>query len=180
MVVGSATVIATLQVGEQLEVAVDVPETAINEIHRKDMVKVQEAGPEGTLEAEVYEVGVPGRAGAVYPVTVRFSGAPEGVRAGMAAQVEFQRPERPDDGSRMVQPSAVGEDRDGRFVFLVEGEAGKEGKVKRRAVEVGSLEANGIRILSGLTEGDRVVTAGVSRLVDGLTVVIPGQPGALR
>ena len=65
---------------------------------------------------------------------------------------------------------AVGEDREGRYVFLVEPGENGLAKVHRRAVTVGELTAGGLEVLSGLTEGDRIVTAGVRRIVDGLTV----------
>lgn len=180
-VVGSGKIIAVLQVGEQMEVAVGVPETAINDLKRGDTVKVKvPALGEAELSATIYEIGIPRSGGAVFPVNVRFEGAPAKVRVGMAAQVTFAMPVRADDGSRVVPASAVGEDREGRFVYVITAENKGLGKVSRRSVEVGSLEVSGIRILSGLKDGDKVVTAGVSRISDGLAVRVPKKPGALR
>jgi len=72
-----------------------------------------------------------------------------------------------------VVPSfAVGEDGEGRFVYVVEPapDAAGEGIVRRQAVTVGDLTTEGLEIVSGLQDGDRVVTAGVSRIEDGLRV----------
>ncbi len=70
----------------------------------------------------------------------------------------------------MVPAVAVGEDRDGRYVFVLEPGAEGEGSVTRREVTVGELTSEGLEILSGLTEGELLVTAGVRRLTDGEAV----------
>jgi hypothetical protein len=74
----------------------------------------------------------------------------------------------------MVPWVAVGEDRQGRFVFVVEPEEGGEGTVRRRAVTVGEVGEN-IEIVDGLDEGEMVVTAGTRRLVDGMRVRIEAE-----
>ena len=71
----------------------------------------------------------------------------------------------------MIPLSAVIQDPNGSFVFLVNPEAGGEAVVSRRPVTVGELTEDGIEILSGLQSGDRVVTAGVSVIRDGQRVL---------
>ena len=70
----------------------------------------------------------------------------------------------------MVPPLAVGEDRQGRVVFIFD--AGKDGggTARRRPVEVASASSEGVEVLSGIREGERVITAGVRRIQDGLRV----------
>jgi multidrug efflux pump subunit AcrA (membrane-fusion protein) len=124
----------------------------------------------------VTEVGVTtSTTGTAFPVKARLVDEDPGVRHGMAAELEF-RFELPGDGARFrVPPHAVAEDRTGRFVFVVEpGEAGR-GVVRRREIEVGELTGAGLEVLSGLEEGDRLVTAGISQLEDGDAVVLPAE-----
>ena len=72
----------------------------------------------------------------------------------------------------MVPTVAVLEDRQGRFVFVVrpQSEETEFGIIHRRAVTVGELTTDGLEILQGLKDRDKVVTAGVSRIVDGQKV----------
>jgi multidrug efflux system membrane fusion protein len=65
--------------------------------------------------------------------------------------------------------TSVSEDTDGRFVFVVDGD-GDTGVIRRVSVELGNVGADGIEIQEGLSDGDRVVTAGVSRIHAGLEV----------
>ena len=122
----------------------------------------------------VYEVGVPGQGSSVFPVTIRLANeVGEDVRSGMAAEVTFQFEVEAESAAEHVVPTtAVGEDREGRFVFVVDGD-GDTGNVRRTPVEVGEIGTNGIEILDGLEDGQRVVTAGVSRIRDGLEVRVP-------
>ena len=66
------------------------------------------------------------------------------------------------------------EDRFGRFVYVVEPTADEKGLglIHRKSVTVGELTSEGLEIFQGLSDGDLVVTAGVSRIQDGLKVKI--------
>ena len=93
----------------------------------------------------------------------------------MAAELEF-RFELPGDGAHFrVPPHAVAEDRAGRFVFVVEPDESGRGVVRRREIEVGELTGAGLEVLSGLEEGERLVTAGISQLEDGDAVALPAE-----
>ncbi|MEM9067044.1 MAG: efflux RND transporter periplasmic adaptor subunit [Myxococcota bacterium] len=174
-VVAAGQVVAVLQVGEQLEVAVDVPESHINRISRGDEVEVA-VDSQPSITGEVYEVGVPMAGTAVFPVTIRLPEGLEGVRQGNTATVTFQF-EVEDSAAKHILPvTAVGEDREGRFVFIVEGE-GDTGTLRRVGVEVGDIGAEGLEIVDGVENGQRVVTAGVSRVRDGLEVRVPPLEG---
>ena len=167
--------VALLSSGERLEVEVAVPEVLIAGVREGDEVEVSfDAVPGRTFVARVAEVSVSSAGMATtYPVTVQLINAEPDCRPGMAAEVGF----RSAAGGRpvIVVPSvAVGEDRQGRFVFVVEpGEDGL-GVTRRREVVVGEMPGDGLEILEGLTDGDRVVTAGVTRIVDGQTVRLLG------
>ena len=47
------------------------------------------------------------------------------------------------------------------------------GLIERRAVTVGALTADGLELFEGVVDGDLVVTAGVSKITDGMTVKLP-------
>jgi multidrug efflux pump subunit AcrA (membrane-fusion protein) len=90
----------------------------------------------------------------------------------MAAEVIFRFESTREE--RIIVPSnAVGEDRQGRFVFVVEPAEEGFGIAHRRPVVIGDLTEQGIEILEGLNDGERVVTAGVTKLNDGQQVRLP-------
>ena len=49
------------------------------------------------------------------------------------------------------------------------------GIVHRRPVTVGNLTPDGLEVLAGLSDGERIITAGVSRLQDGRRVKLEGS-----
>ncbi len=166
--------VVLLTSGSDLEVAVAVPEVLITEVREGSTVSVTfDALPDQTFPGIVTEVGVAAtETGATYPVTVRLADSLEGVRSGMAAEVAFRFIAPGGSDVIVVPPVAVGEDQRGRFVFIVEPADSGHGIARRRAVTVGELTTDGLEILEGLEDGDRVVTAGIGQIVDGLRVRI--------
>jgi multidrug efflux pump subunit AcrA (membrane-fusion protein) len=83
------------------------------------------------------------------------------------------------EGPKYALPiSAVGEDREGRFVFKLQSDGDGLGTVHRSPVKVGEILSDGIEIIDGVEPGDLVVTAGVSRIYDGLQVRVPERAGS--
>ncbi len=160
--------VVELNCGEHLEIAITVPETLIANFSPGLPGEITfDALPGRTFPGVVSEVGV-AATGAAFPVTVRMEGTGE-VRSGLAAQVDFafERGE-----STMVLPAAsVAEDERGRFVYtLVDGAEAGVGVIRRTPVEVGELTSRGLEVVSGVSSGDRVVTAGISVIRDGMRV----------
>ncbi len=178
--VQAGELVATLLAGEQIEVSVSVPASVIRSIEKGAKAEARFGALQGkTFKGTVTEVGVASVAGATtFPVTVRLSEGQEQVRAGMAADVTFLLAAQEGGAKYALPTSAVGEDRDGRFVFKVERTGEGLGVVHRSAVKVGELLSDGIEIFSGIEPGDLVVTAGVSRIYDGLKVRMPKKPGS--
>jgi len=178
--VGQGRTVVRLTSGSQPEVEVAIPGVLISSIERGNPVSVTfNALPGERFEALVTEVGVAATGTATtFPVTVQLAEGVDDVRSGMAADVAFQFG-KDDKGERIFVPAyAVGEDGDGRYVFLLEaGGEGGTGVVRRTAVEVGpELTPDGrLEVLSGLSEGQQLVTAGVRRLTDGQQVKLLGD-----
>ncbi len=166
--------IASLQSGDELEVRVSLPESLITRVERDQAVSVEFDAIKGTAFAgRVFEVGVSSERTATFTITVRLEEPSEAIRAGMAADVTIEFAAG-DDAARHRLPSvAVGEDMDGRFVFVVTPTHSGFGTVTRRPVKIGKLTGEGLEILEGVEDGERVVTAGVSHIRDGLRVRVP-------
>jgi multidrug efflux pump subunit AcrA (membrane-fusion protein) len=103
-------------------------------------------------------------------VQVTLSAAVPEVLPGMAASVRFSFPS-PEQTPRFVVPStAIGEDRQGRFAFTVDEQPGGALVARRRAVTIGQLGSDGLEVTTGLSAGDRLITAGTAYLTDGMMV----------
>ncbi len=168
--VETGKMVVVLTSGAQIEVKVSIPEVLITRIKEGSKVTVTlDAIPDKEFTATVREVGVAAtRVGTTFPVTVRLDEEDSAIKPGMAASVVFLF-EAKDEKERCVVPShAVLEDRDGRFVFLVEPITDEPGygTVRRRSVTVGDLTAEGLEVFEGLSDGDLVITAGVSQVTE--------------
>jgi membrane fusion protein, multidrug efflux system len=171
--VQTGQVVIMMTSGSQLEVDVAIPEILISQIRTGQAATISlSALPDKSFKGTVTEVGVASTGFATtYQVTVRFNETDSNIRAGMAAEVAFTFASTHEHERFVVPPFAVGEDRESRFVFVVEanGEPGI-GVAKKKRVIVGELTEDGLEILDGLEDGEHLVTAGVSKIHDGQKV----------
>ncbi|MCP4546518.1 MAG: efflux RND transporter periplasmic adaptor subunit [bacterium] len=167
---GSPVIILTGD--SQREVKVAVPELLITQIRTGSPATVTfGALPGRELPSVVTEVGVTSTGFATtFPVTVRLNDVLAEIRPGMAAEVAFRFETASPTEALIVPPIAVGEDHHGRFVFIIELAEEGYGIARRRKVHIGELTSEGLEIINGLQEGDLVITAGVSRIIDGQKV----------
>lgn len=170
--VNAGTSIMRVNCGECLEVKVSVAEAFINQISSGSEVEVLiDAIQEKRFKAVVTEVGIAStETGTAYPVTVALQEGCDDIRAGMAADVLF-RLARGDGKPYIGIPAiAVGEDRYGRFVFVLSKNSEGDWIVNRRPVTIDEFAEKDISVLSGLEANELIVTAGIRRIVDGQKV----------
>ena len=179
--VGAGQQVFLLTAGGEPEIEVAVPEVLIADVEVGQPVEVRfDALPGRRLAARVSEVGVAVTGGSsTFQVIVNMTESAPGVRSGMAAEVTFNF--AGSHGEQILVPGvAIGEDRDGRFVFVLERGAEGIGVARRRSVRIGEPAEGlgGIEVLDGLDEGEEVITAGVRRLSDGMAVkILAGDRG---
>ncbi len=165
--------IILLNSGSDIEVTVAIPELYISRIKVGDAVKVAfTAIRDKTHEGVVTEVSfATGRSATTYPVTIKINDPDEGIRPGMAVDVLFTFIYEGSENKMLVSAFSVSEDKDGVFVYVVAtGEQDGVGIIQKKPVSVGELTNEGIEITTGLEEGDKVVSAGVSRITAGMKV----------
>jgi len=180
--VGQGASIVDLSSGSRIEVELAVPEVLITQVEPNSPCVVSfDALPGRSFASTVTEVGIASTGLATtFPVTVRLRDAVAEIRPGMAAVVRLELGD-PDTRPRVLVPAvAVGEDRAGRFLFVVMDDGPDTGRVERRTVVLGDMTAGGeLEVFEGLGDGDRVVTRGMSKLRDGMAVRLP-ESGAGR
>jgi len=162
--------------GSRLEVEVGIPEVFIARVKKGSAVTATfDAIPGLQFPSIVTKVGVAsGRMGTTFPVTVQLQQRVPGFRSGLAAEVTFRFVDRKGEARILVPSVAVGEDREGRYVYVLEDVNEGIGRVTRRPVVIGELHAEGMEIIDGLADGTRIITAGVRRIHEGQQVRLMG------
>lgn len=164
--------VALLTSDDHPEVEIAVPGALIAQLQPGLAVEVASAAlGQELLPATITEVGGSSTGFATtFPVTVRLDRADSRLRPGMSAEVAVPFETASTREAVVVPSAAVGEDHHGRYLFVVEPGDEGTGVARRREVTVGQLTSEGLEIMRGVEEGELVITAGVSRIVDGQKV----------
>ena len=164
--------IAILNAGTQMEITLGLPENVINGVQDDMPVQVSFPSlPNQVFDGTVTEVSpsVDPNA-ATYPVRITVIEPSAEIRSGMTANVSFNFSTNVEEETALVVPAkAVGEDENGRFVFLID-ESGASSTVNKHPVQVGALTPDGFVITDGLQAGQKIATAGLQTLLDGQEV----------
>jgi RND family efflux transporter MFP subunit len=170
--VQAGKIIVVINAGDEIEISVGVPESFISRVKAGENVSVTFSSLpgkvfDGVLSEVSYAIS---SESSTYPVTVNIIHPTQDIRPGMPADVSFDFTSDSDTDGILVPANAVGEDTQGNFVFTVEETGGGFAVVKKISITVGRLTRNGFEVLGGLKDGDSVVTAGISKLTDGMKV----------
>ena len=172
--VGAGFEFVVLNVSDgRMKVIVNLPEVVINRTRLGMPVKIDFPVVEGkTFQGEVIEISPDiSTESATYPVDVSIINPVQEIRPGMVANVTFDFTDETKRNNTIILPvNTVGEDADGKFVFIVIPENEKVATVQKVKVRVGSLTTDGLEIIEGIKAGDKVVTAGLQTLLDGQKV----------
>jgi multidrug efflux pump subunit AcrA (membrane-fusion protein) len=99
--------------------------------------------------------------------------APQGhtILPGMTAVVSAQMNELDAaEPSFHLPANVVLKDNANHYVYVVIKAGEGKGKISKRVVTIGDITASGIEIYSGLAQGDNVITAGMTKISDGMLV----------
>ncbi len=172
--VSSGQGVVKVSCGQQMNIEITVPGSYVNLIEQQmSATVIFNSQPDKVYSATVSEISVSANTGATFPVTLTLNDNAKSLRSGMIVEVSFQFNQPTDEQTIVIPAFAVSEDMQDRFVYIVEPLENKNtGIINRRKVTVGELTADGLEIMSGLQLGDKVVTAGVTVIRDGLEVRI--------
>lgn len=177
--ISSSVTFAVIQDLSAFEVRINLPESVMIKIKREEQAQPVYAVFDGNQDDHYPLIfkEVSTRADEkTQTYSVKFvMAAPTDINLlpGMSARVYA---ENKSDGKELkevyVPAHAVLEDGQGRFVYLANETSVGKADVARRAVVVGELNENGLQVLQGLDVGDKVITAGMSKMTEGLSVRI--------
>jgi RND family efflux transporter MFP subunit len=158
-----------------MEVAVSIPEDAIEDISMEKKGEIQFAViADRTYHGVVTEISkVAGTANA-FPIKLTVEDADQRIRPGMTAQVTLLLAGSDEKAAYMVPVSAFANSGDTTkgYVFVYDS---KTSTVKRTPVKAKSVRDNSAVISDGVKSGDIIVVAGVSFLEDGQKVKLMEQ-----
>lgn len=162
----AATNIATISSTKNIEVPISVPGSMIDAINVGQLTKVSFDDIKNTrFNARITEVShTSSMRTTTFPVTVRVINPSKKIHPGMAATVTFAIGQEDTVKSFVIPVHALMQDAEGYYIFTVEKTEDDLGKIRRHNVTRGSLTGNGIILTGGVSEGMRVLTAGMSRV----------------
>lgn len=157
---------------DPLQVRIRVPEKRMSQVRAGQAARIAvDSAPERTFPAVVRMIS-PGVDPASGTVKVTLDVQAEGVlRPGMFATVRIVTDSRPD--ALIVSKKALVLETDEDDVFAV-----RDGKAERVRIELGYTDGDRVQVVSGLVEGDQVITVGHEGLKDNAAVRIVGSQGS--
>lgn len=176
--VAAGSAVVEIMTGDRPQVEVAVPDTLLAEVAPGKRASVRFlALPHQSFAGRIKAVGiVPAEGVITYPVTIELDrqweeliqpGGALPVRPGMAVEARIQFGSSSEQPRHVVPTNAVLGSGSGNHVYVVDTASGGTATARRRGVEVGRLVSGGIEILAGLSDGDRVITAGLNQIYDG-------------
>jgi multidrug efflux system membrane fusion protein len=162
--------VARLARPEQLEIAVSVPEHRLEAFRKATEYEIRLwSAPGRTWRGKVRELSpVADAASRTYAARIALEGEDRALAIGMTAELRVRT-----SGDSLPQiPLSALFHRDGKpAVWVLE-----DDRVRLVEVTAGDVSGNSVAITAGLRSGQRVVTAGVSRLADGQRVSLLESP----
>lgn len=167
--------IGVLNAGKKTNIMIGLPENVINKVKLGMHPKLRFSSIQGKVyTGEVIEISPIAEVNsASYPVKIDITDTDESVKPGMSADVTFEFKNSKgdvEDNTLLIPVKSVGENGDGNYVFVIESEDGVTGIAKRQPVVIGELTVDGFKVVSGLSKGQRIATAGLQTLLDGQKV----------
>ena len=150
----------------KVNLSVGVSEQIINSLHSGDAVQVTVSSAssepfEGVIKTVSPAAGQTG----TYEIKVELSNPDGMLKPGMFAEVVFTKEKR--ENTIVLPRSAVLSDAEQEYVFVE-----NSGTVQKIVVQTGIDNGDEIEIVSGLSQGDRVVIKGQEYLSDGTAVTV--------
>ncbi len=135
-----------------------VPENEINGLSDKGTVECAAVG--ATLPITVTERGITANPVThTYEAVARINGKADGLQAGMVAIVKVKGERLKDEGDIVIPAKCILLKPEGHTVWVVE-----QGAAVRREIQIDGYKADGVRVASGLQEGDTIIIEGYQKL----------------
>jgi RND family efflux transporter MFP subunit len=163
----------TVQEFPPLWARIYVPEKSLPELSVGQLATIEvETYPDKEFEGRIKMISptIDASSGTV-KVTIEVRRPGRYLRPGMFGTVLIATETHPD--ALVIPKKAIVRERDLNFVYVIK----PDGTVSRQEIEIGLSEENRVEILSGLEEGDNIVSVGHETLNDGYLVAVKSWEG---
>lgn len=166
-VVSAGQPILTLVQDGEREVEISVPENRLEEVRTAQQINVSFwALPGVVLEGKIREISpIADTATRTYKARITLMNPPESIQLGMTASAQIAGTGVKNQASVEIPLSALYQTDGSAGVWVVKNEI-----VSLKSITVGEFGNAKIQVLSGLTPGETIVTAGVHKLREGQKV----------
>jgi len=156
-----------------MKVDFEIPETAFRQVRKDQPLTIQvDSYPGETFTGEVYAI-----APTLDPdsrslqLRARIPNPDQRLRPGMFARISLHIAEK--DNALLIPEEALWPIGDKQFVYRI-----VDGKVAMTEIKVGYRQHGDVEVLTGLSAGDQIVTAGQMKIRDGAAVMVLGADTA--
>ncbi|PLK42809.1 efflux RND transporter periplasmic adaptor subunit [Emticicia sp. TH156] len=164
--VNMGTVIASLVDVSQLKTVVYVNEKDVYELKLGQPATVTtDVYPTKTFNGKIIYISPQGDDNHNYKVDVLLANGNAALKAGTYVKVEFNL--NKSANALQIPKKALGDGMKNPYVFVVEGK-----KAVLRKIVLGREIGENVEVLSGLNEGETIITEGIINIVDGSNVLI--------
>jgi membrane fusion protein, multidrug efflux system len=154
-------------------IKIQVSENVISKIKSGQKVNIFIEALKRQFSGTIKEVGISSdKLRTLYPVVVSLTNADSQVLSGMSAKVGLNWGRHDfNKSAQIILPShSIEKNNNGTFVWLASKSNKGLLKVMRRKVTIGGPMPGGIQVLSGVRSGEMIITAGISKLTEGMIV----------
>ncbi|MBV8388657.1 MAG: efflux RND transporter periplasmic adaptor subunit [Mucilaginibacter sp.] len=145
---------------DNLKIKADVPESYVADVNQGDNVKVVIPDANDSLMAKVtFAAKVIDQASRSFGIEIRLPQR-KTLRPNMTAVIKIADYSK--NNSIVIPLNAVQRSTSGDYVFVA-----NNGEAKKKTIKVGAISGSQAEILSGLTNGDKLITQGASEVEDG-------------
>ncbi|MBP2632519.1 MAG: efflux transporter, family, subunit [Firmicutes bacterium] len=169
-VVSAGQAVITVVQDDEREIEINVPENRLNELRNAEQIKASFwALPNITVNGKIREISpMADQSTRTFKVRISLLNPPPEIKLGMTSAIQL-----PDNNAQLtvnIPLSAVYQDGNLPAVWIV-----KDDMLTLQPITTGNFGNGTIEVLSGIKQGDCIVTAGVHKLKEGQKVRIGGD-----
>ena len=152
----------------------NLPDNIINKVKIGSSVELFFPNSENkNYIGEISEISISGSSSSLtYPAKVRIKNVDESLKVSMTGNASIFLGKADSSKQIIVPINAVSKDTTKAFVYILDNVEENMARVKKVYVKLGSISNEGIEVLEGLTTQDLLITAGVSKIIEGQTVKV--------